>query len=220
MPQYLRLTCFEYWPNPLRIRISRKKFAPIKKNVLIKGVDDKRQITVTFAVSSTRSLLPTQSIYTGKIRRCLPRYDFPASYSLSFTKIYWSNTEKSYEIFKEIIFLQLKKWKRKKDFQKSNICLLLTVNKAANAIIQNQYNDWFSSQVSHQLKSGKDLVDIKVSSKSSNLKILHTSWIVNLHNHLQGECETIVKGFEEAGIVEAIKNIEAIYEKVKDPFRL
>ena len=31
---------------------------------------------------------------------------------------------------------------------------------------------------------------------------------------MQGECETIVKGFKEAGIVEAIKDSEAIYKRV------
>ena len=33
---------------------------------------------------------------------------------------------------------------------------------------------------------------------------------------MQGECETIVKGFKEAGIVEAMKDSEAIYERVAD----
>ena len=55
----------------------------------------------------------------------------------------------------------------------------LTVNKAGKAFIQNQYNDWFSDQVARQLKSGKDPTDIKVSSKLSDLKPLHTSWIVD-----------------------------------------
>ena len=32
----------------------------------------------------------------------------------------------------------------------------LTVNKAAKAFIQNQYNDWFSDQVARQLKRGND----------------------------------------------------------------
>ena len=36
---------------------------------------------------------------------------------------------------------------------------------------------------------------------------------------MQGECETIVKGFKEAGIVEIIKYSEAIYERVENPRR-
>ena len=61
------------------------------KNVPIKGVDDKRQITATFAVSSTGNVLPIQLIYTGKTRRSLPKYEFPASFSVGFTKNHWSN---------------------------------------------------------------------------------------------------------------------------------
>ena len=33
------------------------------------------------------------------------------------------------------------------------------------------------------------------------------------------ECETIVKGFKEASIVETIKDSETIYERVENPFR-
>ena len=36
------------------------------KNVPIRGVDDKRQITTTFAVSFTGDFLPMQLIYSGK----------------------------------------------------------------------------------------------------------------------------------------------------------
>ena len=57
------------------------------KNVPIKGVDDKRQITATFAVSSTGKFLLIQLIYTGATPRILPNYDFPVSFSVGFTKI-------------------------------------------------------------------------------------------------------------------------------------
>ena len=63
----------------------------------------------------------------------------------------------------------------------------VTVYKAAKVFIQNQYNDWFSNQVTHQLKSGKDPANTKISSKLSDLKRLHVGSIVNLHNHMQGE---------------------------------
>ena len=46
------------------------------KNIPIKGVDDKRQITVTFAVCCTGEFLPIQLIYTGKTERGLPKYFF------------------------------------------------------------------------------------------------------------------------------------------------
>ena len=84
------------------------------KNVPIKGVDNKRQAAVTFAVSSTERLWPMELIHTGKTQRWLPGYYFPATFSLSFTKNYWSNTEWSIEFFQEIIFLNLKKVKKEK----------------------------------------------------------------------------------------------------------
>ena len=44
------------------------------KHVPIKGVDDKRQITATFAVSASGDFLPMQLIYAGKTKRCLPKF--------------------------------------------------------------------------------------------------------------------------------------------------
>ena len=81
------------------------------KHVPIKGVDDKRQITATFAVSSTGEFLPMQLIYGGKTKRSLPRYEFPVSFSVRFTANHWSNTDKSLEFFDEIIFPYLEKKK-------------------------------------------------------------------------------------------------------------
>ena len=161
----------------------------------------------------------------------MPKYDFPASFSVSFTKNHWSNTEKSIEFFDEIIFPYLEKVKKEKGFpneqhslvimdtfkgqdndilrklSSENRCeivivphnltnkfqpLDLTVNKAAKAFVQNQYNDWFSDQVARQLKSGKDPADIKVSSKLSDMKPRHASWIVDFYTHIQGESEIVI----------------------------
>ena len=84
-------------------------------NVSIKGVDDKRQITATFAVSSTGKFLPIQLIYTGKTPRSLTKHEFPASFSVRFTKNHWSNTDKSIEFFDEIIFPYLQQVKEEKE---------------------------------------------------------------------------------------------------------
>lgn len=228
------------------------------KHVPIKGVDDKRQITATFAVSSTGEFLPMQLIYGGKTKRSLPRYEFPVSFSVGFTANHWSNTDKSLEFFDEIIFPYLEKKKEEnglpneqhslvimdtfkgqdndilKEFCSKNRCELvivphnltnkfqpldLSVNKAAKAFVQNQYNDWFSDQVARQLKKGIAPADIKISSKLSDLKPRHAGWIVNLFNHMQEEAELIEKGFSEAGISEAINNAQSVYERVENPFR-
>ena len=91
--------------------------------------------------------------------------------------------------------------------------IAFTIYKVAKTFIQNRYNDWFSDQVARQLKSGNDPTDIKVSSKFSDLKPLHASWIVDLYKHIQGEDELILKGFKEAGIYEAINEAQEIFER-------
>ena len=169
----------------------------VSQNVPIKGVDDKWQITANFAASSTGKFLPIQLIYIGTTPRSLPKSDFPVS--VGFTKNYCSNTDKSIEFFDEIIFSYLQQVKSNTrllliiEFCSKNRCdilivphnltnklqaLDLTVNKAAKTFSQNGYNDRISDQVARQLKSGNDLTDIKVSSKLSDLKSLHTSWFL------------------------------------------
>ena len=81
------------------------------KTVVIKGIDDKRQITVTFTVIMTRTFLPIQLIYEGETPKCLPRFDFPADFNVTVFDNHWSNTEKSIELFEKVIFPYLKQAK-------------------------------------------------------------------------------------------------------------
>ena len=55
-----------------------------------------------------------QLIYTSKTRRCLPRCEFPASFSASFTKSHRSNAERSIDFFEEIVCPYFKKVKKEK----------------------------------------------------------------------------------------------------------
>ena len=54
------------------------------KNVPIKGLDDKRQITATFLVTATGSFLFIHLIYQGKSKRCLPKFTFPSDFHVTF----------------------------------------------------------------------------------------------------------------------------------------
>ena len=94
------------------------------KTVPIKGIDDKRQITATFAISMSGEFLPIQVIYEGKTKRCLPKYTFPASFDATFSENYWSNTEKSLSFFSNIIFLISKMFEKPKVTQMSKWVLL------------------------------------------------------------------------------------------------
>ena len=83
------------------------------KTVPIKGVDDKRQITATFTVTTSGSFLPIQLIYSGFAKSSLPKFDFPKCFDVTFTPNHWSNYEKCVSLFKKIIFPYLKS---KKEF--------------------------------------------------------------------------------------------------------
>ena len=95
----------------------------------------------------------------------------------------------------------------------------LSLTKAAKSFIQNMYNDWFADQVFTQLQNGKDPTDVKISSKLSDLKPTHARWNVDWYNHVIKEKEIIVRGFNSAGISEAVQSIEDIYEKIENLFR-
>ena len=72
------------------------------KNVPIKGLDDKRQITATFLVGATGSFLRIQLIYQGKSERCLPKFTFPSNFHVAFTPIH---CEKLFKEFYLSIFV-------------------------------------------------------------------------------------------------------------------
>ena len=221
-------------------------------------MDDKRQITATFAVSCIGDFLPMQLIYSGKTSRCLPKYNFPDTFSVSFTENHWSNTEKSVQFFNEIIFPYLENIKHEKGYPSEQFSLIImdtfkgqdndtlkdlcrenncavvivphnltnkfqpldiSVNKAAKAFIQNKYNDWFANHVSSQLQNGTDPANIKISSKISELKPLHASWVVDLYHYLREEKEMVKNGFDSAGISDAIQNARDIFKKIENPFR-
>lgn len=95
------------------------------KHVPVKGVDDKRQITATFGASAEGNFLPMQVIYGGKTKRCLPTFEFPDSFSVSFTENHWSNTAKSVEFFMEIVFPYLENVKKENSLPQEQFSLVI-----------------------------------------------------------------------------------------------
>ena len=95
------------------------------KTVPIKGIDDKRQITATFAVSMSGKFLPIQVIYGGKSQRCLPKFDFPGNFDITFSENHWSNTEKSISFFEKIVFPHFKNVHRSKGYPDEQMGLVI-----------------------------------------------------------------------------------------------
>ena len=95
------------------------------KTVPIKGIDDKRQIRGTFAVSMSGEFLPIQVIYEGTTKRCLPKYTFPASFDATSSENHWSNTEKSLSFFNKIVFPYFKNIRKAKSYPDEQMSLII-----------------------------------------------------------------------------------------------
>ncbi len=70
----------------------------------IKGLNDKRNITLNFVVSLTGTFLPMQIIYAGKKTACHPRgVSFPSGFCISQNPKHWSNEEETLKLIDQII---------------------------------------------------------------------------------------------------------------------
>ena len=85
----------------------------------------KRQITGTFTVTLDGKFLLIQLIYQGKSRHCSLKFDIADSFSISFTKNHWPNTDKSKEFLEEIIFPYLEITIEEKGYSKEQNCLII-----------------------------------------------------------------------------------------------
>ena len=103
------------------------------KTVPIKGIDDKRQITATFAISMFGEFLLIQVIYESKTKRCLPKYTFPASFDAIFSENRWSNTEKSLSFFNKIFFLRFKNVRKAKGYPDEQMSLIMDTFKGQDS---------------------------------------------------------------------------------------
>ena len=74
------------------------------KSVPIKGLTDKRNITLTFVLSLSGEFLLMQIIYGGKTTASQPRgFQFPNEFSLSQNPKHWSNEQETLKLIDEVI---------------------------------------------------------------------------------------------------------------------
>ena len=57
-----------------------------------------------------------------------------------------------------------------------------------------------------------------MSLKLSDLKSLHAWWIAETYNHLKHQNDSVIKGFDTAGISEAITCANDVFTRVENPF--
>ena len=51
-----------------------------------------------------------------------------------------------------------------------------------------------------------------------DLNPLHAKWIVEMYGYLKQQKDSVVKGFEKAGILEAVKMVQEVYARCENPF--
>ena len=60
--------------------------------------------------------------------------------------------------------------------------------------------------------------DVKVSFKSIDVKPFYARWIVETYNHLKHQNDTIIKGFDAAGVSKAITCENDVFTRVENLF--
>ena len=60
--------------------------------------------------------------------------------------------------------------------------------------------------------------DVKVSIKLSDLKPPYTRYIVETYNYLKHKNNSIIKGFDAAGISEAVTCANNVFTRVENPY--
>ena len=94
----------------------------------------------------------------------------------------------------------------------------ISINQSAKKFISNKFNAWHADRVNKHLSNGVTTGDVKVSLKLSDLKPLHARWIVETYNHLKHQNDSIIKGFDAAGISEAITFANDVFTRIENPF--
>ena len=90
----------------------------------------------------------------------------------------------------------------------------VNVNGHAKEFLKRKFECWYAEQVTDQIDSGSSVYDVNVPLKLSIIKPIHARWLLGLYDHLRNSSETIIKGFEMAGIKDAL----AIELPSEDPF--
>ena len=79
----------------------------------------------------------------------------------------------------------------------------LNVNGHAKEFLKMKFKEWYAGEVKKQLVKGKDIYDVDVSMKLSNMKPKNAQWIIALYDHLRNNRKMILKSWEMARLQEA-----------------
>ena len=98
------------------------------KRVELIAKDNKRQITVVFAGSSSGDFLPPQLIYEEKTDRCLPHFQFLSAWNVTKSENQWSNERTMIEYINQIILPYINDKRSELKFSNEQPALLIFDN--------------------------------------------------------------------------------------------
>ena len=81
----------------------------------------------------------------------------------------------------------------------------LTVNGVAKEFLNKKFSD-YAKKITDELEKGTDVYKIDVNTTLTVMKPVHAKWVIGLYDHLRNSSDIITKGFEKAGITEAIES--------------
>ena len=78
------------------------------------------------------------------------------------------------------------------------------VNGHTKEFLKTKFECWYAKHVSDQIDHGRSVYNVHVPLKLPFIKPIHAKWLLGLYNHLRNSSSTIMKGFEMAGIRDAL----------------
>ena len=81
----------------------------------------------------------------------------------------------------------------------------VSVNKPAKDFLHEKFRQWYAGEVQKQLEAGTDEENVKVNMGMPVMKEVGAQWLTALYDRLQNEKITVINGFKNVRIVEAVK---------------
>ena len=126
------------------------------KSVPIKGLTDKRNITLTFVITLSGQFLPMQVIYSGKTKASQPRcFTFPKGFCISQNPNHWSNEKETLRLIHEVINPYVISIRKKMNLPESQKALLVW--------------DAFKGQMTEAVRAELELLSIKMVQVPANM---------------------------------------------------
>lgn len=92
----------------------------------------------------------------------------------------------------------------------------ISVNGLYKALIRQEFNSWYSSEVE---RLPEDDLDKVVDLRASLIKPFNATWLIKTHGAVAGRKSDIIRGFVEAGILDKLQDSDDdFHERDTDPY--